>query len=35
MADEMVCADLNSLNSDALGYFSLIIVKKQGTRGTK
>ena len=35
MADEMVCADLNSLNSDALDYFSLIIVKKQGTRGTK
>jgi precorrin-2/cobalt-factor-2 C20-methyltransferase len=35
MADEMVSADLNSLNSDELDYFSLIIVRKQGTRGTK
>ena len=35
MADEMVCVDLNSLNSDALDYFSLIIVRKERTRGTK
>jgi precorrin-2/cobalt-factor-2 C20-methyltransferase len=35
MADEMVCVDLNSLNSDALDYFSLIIVRKERTRGTR